>query len=78
MTRHERYGFGRVLLAGLFVWAAIALHVVFAMAVFVTTGLVAVFGWRLIGTALRRHVEQSRRDRVVFSDHGMDHGRRRS
>lgn len=60
--RFHRFGFVRVLLAGLFVWLLIMLHAILAMVVILATGLAALFGWRWLGASLRRHVEQGRGD----------------
>lgn len=55
MTRFERYGFLRVLTAGLAAWIVIALHLVVAAIQVVAFGVAGVYGWRRIGDWLHRH-----------------------
>lgn len=57
MSRHERFGFVRVVAAGLTVWLAFALHVELAALVVVGTGFGCVWAWRWIGATLRRRLE---------------------
>lgn len=58
MSRFERFGLLRVVLAGLFIWILVALHLIVAMIVIVATGVVALFGWRLLGATLRDRLER--------------------
>lgn len=60
MSRFERYGFLRVLLAGLFVWFVVGAHLVLTVAAVVGTGLVVLAAWRWLGAAVRRRLESSR------------------
>lgn len=54
MTRFERFGFLRVLTAGLFVWLVVDLHLVLVALEVLLAGVAGVVGWRWIGDELRR------------------------
>ena len=60
MSRHQRFGLVRVLLAGLFIWLLIALHLILAMVVILATGLAALLGWRWLGETLHRRIDDVR------------------
>lgn len=61
MSRFERYGFGRVLVAGLACWTVIDLHLIVVSLEVVALGTAAVFCWRLAGRELRRLGSEQRR-----------------
>lgn len=60
MTRFERFGFVRVLLAGLLLWALILTGQLLAFAIVMVTGLGVLYGWRLCGWQLRNTLERRR------------------
>jgi hypothetical protein len=58
VSRHERFGFGRVVLTGAGVWLLVAVHLLLAMLLVLATGVVVLAGWRWLGAMLRCRLEQ--------------------
>lgn len=57
MSGHERFGFVRVLLAGVFVLVVVGAHLVVAVLEVLAAGFVAVAAWRWLGATVRRRLD---------------------
>ena len=58
MSRFERFGLGRVALAGLLAWLLLAAHLVLFALEVLALGVVILYGWRWLGATLRRRLER--------------------